>query len=50
MLGEVGDVDPLLGYITQFANAVEVYQMKNCNCLGCGSPDHLVKDCLKELG
>ena len=48
--GEVGNVDPLLSYIMQFANAVELYQKKNCNCFGCGSPDHLVKDCPKELG
>ena len=47
--GEVGDVDPLLGFITQFTNAVELYQKRNHNCFGCGSPDHLVKDCLKEI-
>ena len=50
MTGEVGNVDPLLGYIVQFANAVELYQKKNCNYFGCGSPDHLVKDCPKEMG
>ena len=50
MTGEVSDVDPLLGYIVWFANVVELYQKKNCNCFRCGSPDHLVKDCLKELG
>ena len=50
MTGEVGDVDPLLGYIMSFANMVELYQKKNCNCFGCGSPDHLVKDCPKEFG
>ena len=48
--GEIGNVDPLLGYITWFANVVEVYQKKKCNCFGCGSPDHLVKDCPKEMG
>ena len=31
-------------------NAVELYQEKNHTCFGCGSLDHLVKDCLKELG
>ena len=50
MLGEVGDIDPLLGYIPWFATVVELYQKKNCNCFRCGSPDHLVKDCPKELG
>ena len=33
-----------------FANAIELYQKKNCKCFGCGSPDHLVKDCTKDLG
>ena len=50
MTGEVGDVDQSLGYFMQFADAVELYQKKNCNCFGCGSPDHLVKDCPQELG
>ena len=49
MLGKVGNVDPSLGYIMQFANVVELYQKKNHNCFGCGSPDHLVKDCPKDL-
>ena len=46
----VGDVDPSLGYIVWIANAVELYQKKNCNCFGCGSPDHMVKDCPKGMG
>ena len=29
---------------------VELYQEKNHNCFGCGSPNHLVKDHPKELG
>ena len=33
-----------------FANAIQLYQKKNCSCFGCGSPDHLVKDCPKEMG
>ena len=48
MSGEVCNIDPSLGYITWFG--VELYQEKNCNYFGCGSPDHLVKDCLKEMG
>ena len=50
MTGEVNDLYLLLGYIMQFANVVELYQKKNCNCFGCRSPDHLVKDYPKELG
>ena len=40
----------MLAHKVWFANAVELYQKKNCNCFGCGSPDHLVKDCPKDLG
>ena len=47
MTGEVGIVDPSLGYIKWITDAVELYQKKDSNCFGCGS---LVKDCLKELG
>ena len=50
MPGEVGEVDPSLGYIMQFTNMVELYQKRNHNCFGCGSPDHLEKDCPKEMG
>ena len=50
MTGEVGDVDPWLGYIMQFANAVELYQKKNHSCFRCSNPNHLVKDPPKELG
>ena len=50
MTGKVDNVDLSLGYIIQFANAVELYQKKNQNCFGCSSPYHLVKDFLKELG
>ena len=49
-MGEVSDVDPSLGYITQFANIVELYQKKSFNCFGCGRMDHLVKECPKDLG
>ena len=48
--GKVGGTDQSLGYIIQFTNTVELYQKKNCNCFRCGSPDHLVKGCPKELG
>ena len=48
--GEISDVNPSLGYIAWFANAVELYVKKNCNCFRCGSPNHLMTDCLKEWG
>ena len=47
---ENGGVDQLLSYIIWFANTAELYQKKNQNCFGCCSPDHLVKDCPKDLG
>ena len=50
MTGKVGDVDPSLGFIMCFADVVELYQKWNCNCFGCGSTYHLVKDCPKEMG
>ena len=34
----------------QFTNMVELYQKRKCNCFGCGSPVHPVKDCPKEMG
>ena len=46
----MGDVDLSLGYITLFTNMVEQYQKKNHNCFGCGIPNNLMKDCLKDLG
>ena len=39
MTGKVSDTDSSLGFVTWFAN-----------CFGSGSPDHLVKDCPKEMG
>ena len=44
-----GRADQLVGYIVYFDNAVKLYQRKNQNCFRCGSPDHLGKDCLKDL-
>ena len=46
---ESGGADQALSYIIQFSNAVKLYQKKNQNCFGCGSPDHLVKDCPMDL-
>ena len=46
---EIGRAHQPFGYIIHFANAVDLYQKKNWNCFGCGSPDNLVKDCPKYL-
>ena len=45
----IGGTNQLISYIVHFANAVELYQKKNWNCFGCGSPDHFIKDCPKDL-
>ena len=50
MTGKIGDPAPSLGFITWFANAIELYQKRNHNCFRCCSPDNLEKDCLKEMG
>ena len=44
-----GGADQPVNYIVHFTNAVKLYQKKNWNCFGCGSPDHLMRDCLKDL-
>ena len=46
---EIGRADQPFGYIICFANGVGLYQKKNQNSCGCGSPLHLVKDCPKDL-
>ena len=45
----VGGVDQSVWYIISVANAAELYQKKNWNCFGCGSSDHLMRDCSKDL-
>ena len=40
----IGGVDQPVSYVIHFANAVKLYQKKNQNCFGCGSPDHLMRD------
>ena len=44
-----GGVGESVGYMVCFANVVKLYQRKNQNCFRCSSPDHLVKDCPKDL-
>ena len=47
--GGVERADQLLGYIIHLANVVELYQNKNQNCFGCGSPPQgPQQDCLKS--
>ena len=45
----IGGADQLVSYIIHFANEVKLYQRKNQNCFGCGSPDYCMRDCLKDL-
>ena len=42
--------DQLISYIVCFAKAVELYQKKTQNCFGCGSPNHLIRDCPQDAG
>ena len=48
-LGGVGEKDQSVEYIVHFAKVVESYQKKNKNCFRCGSPDHLIWDCPKDI-
>ena len=42
VLGRVGERNQSMEYIVHFAKVVELYQKKNNNQFGCGSPDHLI--------
>ena len=48
-LGRVKEADQSVKYIAHFTTAVELYQRKNKNCFGCGSPDHFVWGCPKDV-
>ena len=48
-LSDIGGADHLISCIICFANVIKVYQKENQNCFRCGSPDHLGKDCPKDL-
>ena len=47
--GAVGKMDQTIEYMVCFAKVVELYQKKNKNCFWCGSPDHLILDCPKDV-
>ena len=47
--GRAGGTDQSMEYIIHFTKAVMLYQKKNRSCFRCGSPDHLVWDCLKDI-
>ena len=49
MSDRVEEADQSIEYIAHFAKAVELYQKKNKNCFGCGSPNHFVCDCPKDV-
>ena len=48
--GGLCGADQLISYTIHFAYIVELYQKKTQNCFGCGSPDHLIRDCPKDVG
>ena len=47
--GRMGGTHQPMEYIMHFAKAVELYQWKNRSCFGCGSPNHLMWDCPKDI-
>ena len=47
--GRIGEMVQSVEYIIQFAKVVELYQKKNRNCHRCGSPNHIVWDCPKDI-
>ena len=47
--GKAEETDQPMEYIICFTKAVKLYQQKNRSCFGCKSPDHLVRDCPKDI-
>ena len=41
--------DKPMEYTVCFAKAVKLCQQKNRSCFGCGSPNHLMQDCLEDI-
>ena len=48
-LGRTEETDQPMKYIICFAKAVELHQQKNRSCFRCGSPNHLMQDCPKDM-
>ena len=49
VLGKVKEADQSIKYIAHFIKVVELYQKKKKNSFMCGSPDHFVQDCPKDV-
>ena len=49
VLGGIGEMDQSVECIVHFMKVVKLYQKKNRNCLGCGSPEHLMWDYPKDI-
>ena len=47
--GGAGGTDQPMEYIICFTQVVELYQQKNRSCFECGSPNHLMQDCPKDI-
>ena len=48
-MGRAEGTDQPMEYIICFTKVVKLYQQKNRSCFWCGSPDHLMWDCLKDI-
>ena len=48
VLGRIGERDQSVKYIVHFMKAVKLYQRKNRNCFGCGTPEHFICDWPKD--
>ena len=47
--GRAEETDQPMEYIICFAKAVKLYQQKNRSCFLSGSPNHLMRDCPKDI-
>ena len=47
--GRVAGTTQTVEYIICFGKAGKLYQQKNRSCFGHRSPDHLMRDCLKDI-